>query len=113
MTFTFKVEGLHPAISYIDRIVSRLDTNVEKVLKETAESVANDAKGKAPVDTGNLKDSIRVTESNATRAAVESQAGYSGFVEYGTMDMSAQPFFYDAVQKATQELRRRMGESLR
>ena len=112
-SFTFKVEGIHPALAYIDRIITGLDTGIEKVLKETAEKVASDAQGRAPVDTGNLRDNIRVTESSATRAVVEAQAGYSGFVEFGTMHMSAQPFFYDAVQSATNDLRNRMADSIR
>ena len=54
------------------------------------------AKNLAPVDTGNLRSSIKRDKVDDKRAAVDANndgsAPYAAFVEYGTSRMGAQPF---------------------
>ena len=57
----------------------------------TAQAIAADARARAPVATGFLRDSIEVTEEG-----VEVMADYGLFVEYGTSDTVAQPFIRPA-----------------
>lgn len=46
----------------------------------------------APVDTGFMRDHI-IDRDVADGSQIESEATYSGFPEYGTSRMAAQPFF--------------------
>jgi len=47
----------------------------------------------APVDTGFMAEHIGVSEVSGEKLVIDSEAEYSGFVEFGTVKMSAQPFF--------------------
>ena len=81
------------------------------------ELIGNDiqsgAKARAAVDTGFMRDNITLeTLGNGFRAVAE--APYSGYVEYGTRKMAAQPFMIPAteaadVDGACQEALKRIG----
>jgi phage protein, HK97 gp10 family len=63
--------------SYIDE--------VKKIVAETAELIASSAKANAPVDTGNLRDSIQVDYSgDGLTAVVHVDASYAVYLNYGT-----------------------------
>jgi HK97 gp10 family phage protein len=90
----------------------RMRRNIAEVLNEGAESQVSLAKQLAPVDTGYMRDHIAQIEqasSESLRAVMESEADYSAFVEYGTVNMDAQPFFTPAFESA----RRQVNNSLR
>ena len=69
-------------------------------------------KKNAPVDTGFLRGNI-VYSISGTKAEIESQASYSGFVNYGTNKMAARAFFSDAVEFAAQQLRKTMFDDVK
>lgn len=76
-------------------------------LNSAAQSVVTIARELAPVDTGNLKANIKQTEfatEENLKVAVESGADYSLFVEYGTVNMDAQPFLTPAFESAKRQL---------
>lgn len=81
--------------------------NIADELNSGAESCISLAKQLAPVDTGFMRDNITQTE-NATpehlRVTMESQADYSAFVEYGTVNMEAQPFMTPAFESARKQV---------
>jgi len=84
-----------------------LRENVADVLNEGAESCVSLAKQLAPVDTGFMRDNISQTEeatADNLRVAMESEADYSVFVEYGTVNMEAQPFFTPAFESARRQV---------
>ena len=58
--------------------------------------VANDMRKRAPVDTGALRDSIRVSAAKEG-AQVSANVPYARFVQFGTRYMEAQPFISDEV----------------
>jgi HK97 gp10 family phage protein len=60
-----------------------------------AEDIAEDARGYTPVETGRLRDSI-YSDENEVGTDVE----YAPFVEYGTVNMPAQPFLRPAADTA-------------
>lgn len=68
------------------------------VINEHARIVASLAKQLAPVDTGNLRDSIAVSETGLGTVRVEVGAEYAHFVELGTTKSPAQPFLLPAVE---------------
>lgn len=52
-----------------------------------------EAKQRAPVgETGNLRDSLKVERLSNGGRRVSANVDYWGFVEYGTSEMSAQPY---------------------
>lgn len=85
----------------------RMRRNIAEELNSGAESAVSLAKQLAPVATGNMRDSIEQTEqANADnlRSVIESPADYSAFVEYGTVNMEAQPFFTPAFESARRQV---------
>lgn len=55
------------------------------------------AQRNAPVDTGNLRRSINLSiKDGGMTAEITAMAEYSGYVEYGTRFMNAQPFIAPA-----------------
>lgn len=83
---------------------------IATVIAEQADSVAAEIKSKAPVDTGTLRDSVKVRRGRNTLSLVIEAGGsvttknvrsgsgvefdYALAVEYGTQKAPAQPFFY-------------------
>ena len=70
------------------------------LLALTAESVANDAKDLAPVDSGRLRASIAVAPTlSGDGYAVTASAPYAGLVEFGSSTRAAQPFLRPALYR--------------
>lgn len=86
----------------IRRAQAKSKTQTAKVLKNSIEKVSNTARRIAPKDTRFMHDNI-VTRYSAQEGTVHSQAGYSGFVEFGTRKMDAQPFMRPAFYKGRQQ----------
>jgi HK97 gp10 family phage protein len=89
--------GYGPVITKLDdrellRALARLDYSVRrdvtrKILRRAATPIRNSAKAKAPVESGDLKRSIRVTTTSkrgSTTGKVESKLPYAHLVELGT-----------------------------
>ena len=82
----------------------------EETIKQTNETVAHEAEVKAsnlvPVDTSNLKQSIRSGVDGNTiwvGAGFKKEVTYAKHVEYGTWKMRAQPFLTPAAWQAAKE----------
>lgn len=74
-------------------------------LKSAGAYASNEAKRKAPVDTGNLRKNIGFERSDDGKSVeVFANAPYSGFVEYGTRYQNAQPYFRPAIIRALHRL---------
>lgn len=102
MSVTVKKEGFNFA-----RLTENMRKNIADVLNEGAESAVSLAKQLAPVLTGFLKENISQTDeakANSLRAAIESGADYSVFVEYGTVNMEAQPYFTPSFESARRQV---------
>jgi HK97 gp10 family phage protein len=95
-----QVEGLDDLLSRFDSMVNNLSQEIGNALLDIADTIVSNAQGSAPVDTGELRDDISIVDSSDTSITITSGAGYSGFVEYGTRYMSAQPFFEPAINQA-------------
>lgn len=91
----------------LQALSQRLRVGIAKELNSGAESAVDLGKQLAPVDTGNMRDNISQTEEavpDRLRAVVESAADYSVFVEYGTVNMEAQPFFTPSFESARRQV---------
>ena len=90
-----------------DQLSERMRSNISDVLNEGADSAVSLGKQLAPVDTGFMRDNISQIEEatpNKLRSVIESAADYSVFVEYGTVNMEAQPFFTPAFESARRQV---------
>lgn len=93
-----------------ETLVPRASAVVRKVALDTEA----DAKALAPVDTGNLRNSITTAvQGDGLRAAVVATASYAPFVEQGTSRQAPQPFMGPATDRNApmfREAMARLGE---
>jgi len=97
-------------------ILKRLDRNsrqpfIDPIVERWANNVVATAKSLAPVKTGRLKNSIK-SRIFRTKVEIKANVSYAIFVEFGTIKMKAQPFFYPAIDAHEKELKRSLEKSL-
>lgn len=96
----------------LDKLGTAADTLVKAAAKETANRIAQEARGRVARRTGKTAGAITVTEEeNGARVFVGRVAGRSPnvprYLEYGTKFMSARPFlFVSAVLEEGPHLKR-------
>jgi len=88
----------------LDAIAKGLDKNNDQVLGSVAFQVEAEAKVRAPVDTGALKNSIHTEKKKPGLYWVADGVEYGIYQELGTHKMSARPFMKPAVEKVQQYL---------
>lgn len=73
----------------------------DNVIRKWSGKVVQEARRLVPVDTGNLRSSIRFDPNTRTIRAVGGAGGrvYAGYVEFGTSRMKAQPYLRPALAK--------------
>lgn len=82
--------------AYIDQLPGKAD----RAVAQAAQRVTTDAQRRAPVDTGELRASIKQRSEGAAQRVVEVGAEHGIYVEYGTYKMAAQPFLIPAMEAA-------------
>jgi HK97 gp10 family phage protein len=110
MAFVIKVIIRSGPLDHLIEHAAELDPIIADLVSEDIQA---GAKMRAAVDTGFMRDNID-REVNGGRFLVIARADYSGFVEYGTRFMGAQPFMTPAVEAAdydgaAQEALKRIG----
>ena len=108
--------------------LKELPKNIQKnvmvgATRAGAVAIAEEAKLRVPVDTGDLKKSIGVTrrkgDVNIVRFSISPRKGkglggwYAHFVEFGTSKQPAQPFMRPAYENSSEEALKRAGEYLK
>lgn len=90
-------------VKYQFRLNEDIQNKSEELLVKTFQrsmlQVQNLAKIKAPVDTGNLRNSIQLDIVTDTQIIITSYANYSAYIEYGTVYMQPQPFIRPAIDE--------------
>lgn len=111
------VKGLKELIKTLEKVPKELDNEVDIILEVNAQDIENNAKSKAPVDTGKLRQSIaaiKVKEKEySIKANATGKAPYAGFVEYGTRFMRAQPFLFPAFFRGREKFTKDLQEMLK
>ncbi|MCM2504097.1 HK97 gp10 family phage protein [Aureimonas altamirensis] len=120
----------------LNRIPERVREAAQPAVNKGAQDMAGTMRHLAPVDEGDLRDSVTVTPAGQTTppysqpggsilvpdgAAVvtagNSDVRYPHLLEYGTSDTQAQPFFWPAVRlnrkRAENRIKRAMAKSVR
>ena len=95
----------------LEGLAETLVPRASAVVRKVAFDTEADAKALAPVDTGNLRNSITtaVTGDGLT-AAVVATASYAPFVELGTSRMAPQPLMGPATDRNTPLFHEAMGQ---
>jgi HK97 gp10 family phage protein len=109
--------GLRSLSSDLNTAHRRVGAKASKAVKDAAAKVARDARAAAPVDTGTLRDSMEVRvfgdgRSGGITAVVAPTANHSIFVEFGTVKMSPQPFFFPALDANVDDFTRALADAL-
>lgn len=137
MKMSAKIDGVDKLIRKLDRLPAAIGRNIERrVLMEAGEIIAARARELVPVDTGNLRDSIVVSDRplggafkmDAAGAASTGEGrmtvyigpktggrndGYYGhMVEFGTVKMAAQPFLRPAFDSTKGQVQSRIAGDL-
>lgn len=102
--------------SRLSEIAASLPKRVDRAVKEAAEEVANQARLRAPIQTGSLKASINVQREGPGRYTVVAGDGdvfYGHLVEFGTSHSAPQPFLIPALEVSRPRIDSLISESLR
>ena len=83
------------------RAADTLTQRASQVVRKAAMDTAGDAEVLAPVDTGNLRNSIIVQVESPLIAATVATAEYAVYQEYGTRFQPPQPFMRPAQDRNT------------
>lgn len=92
-----------------DKITAEVEKKAMDRLQKAGEMVADKARQKVPVDTGKLKETIRVTRlKDDPKLDIRVYAGnrekggafYAHMVEFGTVKMPAKPFLRPALNQS-------------
>lgn len=96
--YEFKITGDKALFNKLARVAT--EAQVKEIVKRNTSGMQREAMEKAPVDTGNLKRNImlEITGFGST-GKVSSKADYSGYQEFGTRFMAAQPYMGPAFRK--------------
>ena len=84
--------------SKIPQLTESVRRKAQAAIAKAASDIEAQAKARAPVDTGLLKNSINEREEGDLRHIVESPVHYSIYQEFGTRKMAAQPYMVPAVE---------------
>ena len=105
-----------------DKVQVKANRAVANVLEEMGRRIAEDARQRAPVDTGNLRQSIKSSKAKErdgnVQVVIEADAQnargerYAGYVELGTSRNRAQPFLMPAVRAAQRDYLPRLKKQL-
>ena len=95
----------------LNAIIAALPGNRDQIIRATAQHVLGEARKRAPVATGALRDNSEVTDHEAY-SNVEFHQEYAPYVELGTHKMTARPFLKPAVEAETKLLTKRLKEGL-
>lgn len=116
------VEGLDRLNRRFRELPNETGRLIEKALDKGGAEVADAARNLAPVDTGDLKESIGhlvrpLPDDRGAAAFVIVDAFYGRFVEFGSQDRPARPFFFPAYRllrkRVTGRIRRAVKKAAR
>lgn len=115
MSYTIDTSELRKLAAELELESARVGRDVSAAVRESAGRVRDDARDRAPVRTGTLRDSIGADiygdgRSIGMTAVVGPEAPYGLFVERGTSKMAPEPFMGPALDAEAPQLERAIAE---
>ena len=115
-----RLEGVDDILEELRKVEKEAKHEVVNVLREQTQEVVEDAKSRAPKDTGAMADGIRRSVSAKRLTATISAGGkvhgvdtyYAQFVEFGTKNMPARPFFFPACRAHEEVIGKALSDAL-
>jgi HK97 gp10 family phage protein len=118
--FTMHLEGVEELNNALREIGDRATgLALRKAAEAGAEVIADEAKQRAPVKTGQLRESITVAPGPMKQGKAEYRIGpgkkawYGSLIEFGTKFIPARPFLRPALDVAKDEAQEAVTKSLR
>lgn len=119
MEITFKGEkgALRGLSDDLSTASGRVGKRASKAIRDTANKVAREAAQNAPVDTGELSESMEVRifgdgRSTGITAVVAPLAWHSMWQEFGTSKMAPQPYFFPALDANADDFTKALADAL-
>jgi HK97 gp10 family phage protein len=112
MSLSYKAEGAAELKNWITKIGTVFTKIESDVMQQIVTEGVQYMQAKAPVDTGYMRAHISGHVTGGGNAVITSEAYYSGFVNFGTRFMSAQPFFSDGIDYINDRIRRIMEDQV-
>lgn len=97
----------------LKRLTAAVEESLERALDRVADAVVTDARQRAPVRTGFMRDSTIIIQSGALQRTIHAQAPYSAFVDLGTRFMAARPWFTPAIDQGRSLLAEQVAAAVR
>lgn len=101
------ISGVNELIRKLNRIEARIKCEIlEKAVKKGASVIQERAKELVPVDTGELRNSIRTkveTDGDTVKGIIYTNKSYAAYVELGTSKQNPQPYMYPALSERENE----------
>lgn len=95
-----------------DRVIASVNDKKKQALTAGATIVEAEAKVRAPVDTGQLRNSISY-EVGESEAKIGTIVDYAVYVEYGTSRQRPQPYLRPAIDENTDKIKQVMTDILK
>lgn len=99
--------------SNIPSITNAAERAIAEAVTRTGKQIEAEAKRRARVDTGEMRDKIAWEQGGRFDGAVVARAEHTIFNEYGTVNMSAQPMLGPAALAAEQPFREAIADAYR
>ena len=84
MAFTVSLSGMKELEGKLNKLTTALEKDVSNEINATALNIENQAKKLAPINLGQLRNSIALTKDSELTYTVAANASYSAYVEFGT-----------------------------
>lgn len=99
--------------SYNHRFLQLMEAEKKKILEEIGEFIEGEAKDMCPVDSGDLRRSIKNVVVSDKEVQVGTDVFYCDFVEFGTSKQQAQPYMTPAFRQNISAIHRILEEGIR
>lgn len=99
--------------SRLPAISASLRPRVSAAVKEVAEAVADEARARVHVDTGNLRESISVDRVEAAGYAISTPDPAGLMEEFGTVNQPAHPWLIPSLESNTENAERLVAAALK
>lgn len=111
MSYGAQLIGARSLLGKLDKLAEQVPEGAARGCLKGAMLIEGEAKLLAPVDTGAMRSSI-ASEPIKNGAQVGPHTDYAAYVEFGTINMNAQPYMTPAVEAKKDAVRRVVGEEV-